>query len=172
MFLNSVSFSISIRKLRKKVINIAIGIRYNKISLFFSVHLVSFFIGNTNEKWRKNKGANVKPTKIIFTPNMACIGFRLLIIISSPIFQVANERTKHAKSLWAIFFGLLERTTRHKMRFMVNASAAGRAKIFTQSPFLLFYKITYFTIIYMINKLSIKFKSVLIVQKIISLLSR
>jgi hypothetical protein len=35
----------------------------------------------------------------------------------------------------AIFFGLLERTIRQRVIFMVKAKAAGNAKIFMESPF-------------------------------------
>jgi hypothetical protein len=86
--------------------------------------------GKKKEKWRKKRGAKIKPTKITFTPKIACTGLMLLIIMNSPIFQVAKERTKHAKSRWAIFLGLLERTIRQRVRFIAKASAAGSARIF------------------------------------------
>jgi hypothetical protein len=53
---------------------------------------------------------------------------------TSPRFQVAKERTKHAKSRLAIFLALLERTIRQRVRFMVKASAAGSAKMFIDPP--------------------------------------
>jgi hypothetical protein len=90
--------------------------------------------GKKKEKWRKNRGAKINPTKITFIPKIEWTGLTLLIIMNSPIFQVAKERTKHAKSRWAIFLGLLERTIRQRVRFMAKASAAGSAKMFIDSP--------------------------------------
>ena len=51
-------------------------------------------------------------------------------MMNSPTFHVTNERTKQAKSLLAIFLGLLERTIRQRVMFMVKAKAAGKARIF------------------------------------------
>ncbi len=69
------------------------------------------------------------PANTTFTPRMAPPGVSLLIMINSPTFHVANARTKHAKRRLAIFFGLLERTIKQRVMFMVNARAAGRARI-------------------------------------------
>jgi hypothetical protein len=53
-------------------------------------------------------------------------------MINLPTFQVAKERTKQAKSLLAIFLGLLEGTIKQRVIFMVKARAAGRAKMFIE----------------------------------------
>jgi hypothetical protein len=97
-------------------------------------HRLSLLKGKKKEKWRKNRGAKINPTKITFPPKIAWMGLALLIMMNSPIFQVAKERTKHAKSRWAIFLGLLERTIRQRVRFIVKASAAGSAKRFINPP--------------------------------------
>jgi len=53
-------------------------------------------------------------------------------MMNSPTFHVAKERTKQAKSLLAIFLGLLERTIKQRVMFMVKAKAAGKAKMFME----------------------------------------
>jgi hypothetical protein len=51
---------------------------------------------------------------------------------NSPTFHVTNERTKQAKSLLAIFLGLLERTIKQRVMFMVKAKAEGKARMFME----------------------------------------